>query len=151
MNKKMILNGQEISVVSGAGDKDSGSAIPAGVIVMWSGADVPDGWAICDGTNGTPDLRGRFVLGASDVYTMGGTGGEESVTLKAINLPGHRHTIKATNGTGTGSAEYVTYATGSVKNLSSVISLEYGDSLYGQASAHENMPPYYALAYIMKL
>lgn len=151
MNKKMILNGQEISVVSGGSDKDSSGSIPSGVIVMWSGTDIPDGWAICDGTNGTPDLRGRFVLGASDAYTMGSTGGTESVTLDAKNLPGHRHTINATNGQGTGSIEYVMYATGSSKKITSGMSFEYGESQYGTARAHENMPPYYVLAYIMKL
>lgn len=39
-----------------------GASIPTGGIIIWSGSAVPDGWALCDGTNGTPDLRGRFVL-----------------------------------------------------------------------------------------
>ena len=48
--------------------------VPAGVIVMWSGvvALIPLGWALCDGTNGTPDLRGRFILGATVAGTTGG-------------------------------------------------------------------------------
>lgn len=52
-------------------------AIPAGVILMWSGsiASIPTGWKICDGTNGTPDLRNRFVVGAGSSYTVSNTGG----------------------------------------------------------------------------
>ena len=51
--------------------------IPTGVIVMWSGsiASIPTGWLICDGTNGTPDLRNRFIVGAGSTYSVAGTGG----------------------------------------------------------------------------
>ena len=51
--------------------------VPYGVIVMWSGQsnEIPAGWALCDGANGTPDLRGRFVVGAGGDYAVGDTGG----------------------------------------------------------------------------
>lgn len=42
------------------------STLPSGVIVMWSGSSIPSGWALCDGTNGTPDLRDRFIVGAGE-------------------------------------------------------------------------------------
>lgn len=63
--------------------------IPSGVILMWSGSvgTIPSGWVICDGTSGTPDLRGRFVLGAGDAYSVGATGGQESIT----DVPEHTH------------------------------------------------------------
>lgn len=75
-----------------------------GMIVMWSGAveDVPSGWALCDGANGTPDLRGRFVIGAGGTYDVGDTGGG--------SIPSHSHGVgslaTASNGahTHTGSA-----------------------------------------------
>lgn len=63
-------------------------------IIMWSGAvaNVPSGWYICDGSNGTPDLRGRFVIGAGGAYSVGATGGASSVTLTTNELPSHGHT-----------------------------------------------------------
>ena len=59
------------------------SSIPAGIITMWSGAinAIPDGWALCNGENGTPDLRDRFIVGAGNDYVVGGTGGSSEVTL----------------------------------------------------------------------
>lgn len=125
----------------------SDSGLPAGSIVIWSGvaAGVPSGWAICDGTNGTPDLRGRFVLGGGGTYNPGDTGGSEEVKLDSTQIPSHAHKISAVDGdfTGTGvnvlrmgkASAYTTYYSGAA----------------GSSKAHPNMPPYYALCYIMKL
>ena len=57
-----------------------GSGVPNGAIIMWSGtvATIPDGFSLCDGSNGTPDLRNRFVIGAGDTYAVGATGGSSS-------------------------------------------------------------------------
>lgn len=65
-----------------------------GVIVMWSGSadNIPEGWALCDGTNGTPDLRDRFIVGAGGEYTVGDTGGAKEVTLTTEQMPKHSHT-----------------------------------------------------------
>ena len=70
-----------------------GKGMPTGGIIMWSGAivNIPTGWALCNGLNGTPDLRNRFVLGAGSTYTEFDTGGAESVTLSVSNLPSHDH------------------------------------------------------------
>lgn len=70
------------------------AAVPVGIIVMWSGAvvNVPSGWAICNGANGTPDLRNRFVVGAGNVYAPGNNGGSDTVSLLPTNLPSHSHT-----------------------------------------------------------
>ena len=63
--------------------------VPLGGIVIWSGAivDIPDNWQICDGTNSTPDLRNRFVVGAGDTYAVTDTGGAASMDLE------HSHTL----------------------------------------------------------
>ena len=68
-------------------------AVPSGIIVMWSGASdaIPSGWYLCDGQNGTPDLRNRFIVGAGSSYEVGNTGGSDSVTLTTEQMPSHSH------------------------------------------------------------
>jgi microcystin-dependent protein len=70
------------------------SSFPSGGIVMWSGsvASIPSGWYLCDGNNSTPDLRNRFIVGAGSSYAVGATGGADSVTLTANEIPSHSHT-----------------------------------------------------------
>ena len=153
------------------------SLVPAGVIVMWSGsvASIPSGWHICDGTNGTPDLTGRFVVHADadsgGTYAPGDTGGSDSVTLTEAQLPSHTHAFSGTtNTTGAHTHSVSGVSTpGSTDSLSNnndnsdlsntVETNSAGDhshtfsgttSATGSGEAHENRPPYYALAYIMK-
>ena len=88
-------------------DATSVGAVPAGIIVMWSGATnaIPSGWYLCNGANGTPDLRDRFVIGAGSGYGVGATGGESSKLLGTANLPSHTHqrgTLAVTNRSLTG-------------------------------------------------
>jgi len=92
------------------------NVIPTGVILMWSGsiASIPQGWALCDGTSGTPDLRERFIRGASSSLAPGNAGGSSSVTptmstsglhthgglvgntsLTINQIPSHTHTLPA--------------------------------------------------------
>ena len=69
--------------------------VPAGIISLWSGsvASIPSGWVICNGSNGTPDLRDRFVVGAGSSYAVGDLGGSNAITLTEANLPGHTHAV----------------------------------------------------------
>ena len=90
-------------------DATSVGAVPAGIIVMWSGASnaIPSGWYLCDGGNGTPDLRNRFVFGAGagGNYSPGDNGGSSTVLLGTANLPSHTHqrgTLAVTNRSLTG-------------------------------------------------
>lgn len=79
------------------------AAVPAGVITMWSGAAnaIPSGWLLCNGANGTPDLRDRFIVGASGAYAVGATGGANTVTLDASQIPSHSHSFSGgTSGAG---------------------------------------------------
>lgn len=132
------------------------SAIPKGVIWMWHGTvdNVPEGWAICDGNNGTPDLRGRFVLGVSDNHGKDSKGGSEKVVLTTAEMPSHSHRLSSSiripgsdvrtipiNPTAT---NYQSAAGSSSTTIPSTTTV-------GSGSAHNNMPPYYALYYIMKL
>lgn len=72
--------------------------LPTGGIILWSGtiATIPAGWALCDGTNGTPDLRNRFIVGAGDTYASADVGGANSVTVPASS---HSHTLTVDNHT----------------------------------------------------
>ena len=80
------------------------SLIPSGVIVMWSGAvgSIPAGWKLCNGSNSTPDLRDRFIVGSGTdsggTHDIGDSGGANSLSLSEANLPGHTHSFSATTG-----------------------------------------------------
>jgi microcystin-dependent protein len=121
------------------------SVIPRGVISMWSGAinTIPDGWALCDGNNGTPNLRNRFIAGAGAQYAVGDVGGNDVVTLTADNMPRHTHIIHAIATVGS--------VVGHVARGAGGAATAQDTSAAGAGAAHENRPPYYALAFIMKL
>lgn len=155
---KFIVNGETVEAPSG------GSGIPSGGIIIWSGTanDVPDGWALCDGENGTPDLRGRFVLGSSESHALGSTGGSETVTLAKAQMPAHSHNLRIFRDSSTSKMQSV-LAVGDINNNMPSSNLDLftvatgtfntasvGDP-QGSSQAHSNMPPYYVLAYIMKL
>ena len=70
---------------------------PVGSIVAFNGAGtIPSNWAICDGSNGTPDLRDRFIKGVGTASEVGQTGGQKEITLSAAQLPSHRHSVTLT-------------------------------------------------------
>ena len=155
--------------------------IPAGGIIIWSGASnaIPTGWLICDGTNSTPDLRDRFIIGAGNTYSVNATGGSADATLVS-----HSHTTNTTinpgntgskdlQGTVTkiaetygvhGTATGVFTKTGNVTaghtpsgvDNSGVGSFSFdgrhrhGTDTQGSSATNANLPPYYALCYIMK-
>lgn len=95
------------------------AAIPSGVILLWSGsiATIPGGWALCNGSNGTPDLRDRFVVGAGSTYSVGATGGANTVTLDATQIPSHTHTVTTTGSTSSENAHSHTFS-GTTGNMS---------------------------------
>ena len=156
------------------------NAIPKGVIVMWSGAVVPDGWALCNGANGTPNLRDKFILGAGSTYAIGATGGEATHVLTTSEMPSHSHG----GASGNDSPDHVHYDAGhthstpwrdgtggtngfqttqNVSGFLNIMSTGYANiggastrhthsiSAEGGGQAHNNMPPYYAIAFIMKM
>jgi hypothetical protein len=135
--------------------------IPAGIISMWSGsiATIPTGWLICDGTSGTPDLRNRFIVGAGSTYAVAATGGSANATLVShthtVTDPGHSHSSSATNflGDWPGGSQNLRNDVRSVGyNAVSIASNTTGITIAsaGSSATNANLPPYYALAYIMK-
>jgi len=85
--------------------------VVAGTIILWSGAvgAIPSGWALCNGTSGTPDLRGRFVVGAGTggAYAVGATGGQNAIT----SVPAHTHSFSATTASSGGHVHTATLST----------------------------------------
>lgn len=205
--------GGKINTDLGTLDTIIRAAMPIGGIIMWSGAiiAIPSGWALCDGTSGTPNLRDRFVVGAGSAYAVGATGGAATVTLVEANLPSHSHTVNINTGGESqghvhgGSTGTTSGLTGSIYGISegfwsqgaadgvfskqswlNVFSPTNGDQSQGgkavfdgnnhshgfttggnsvghyhnvngntgsigSGTAHENLPPYFALCYIMKV
>jgi microcystin-dependent protein len=145
------------------------SAFVAGMIIIWSGSlgSVPVGWVLCDGTNATPDLRDRFIVGAGNTYAVGATGGSANAIVvthtHTVTDPGHNH-LSGSNGGDTSAtwnpfgydagqrwdgAGALAGAIGSSHNSNTKTT---GITLVnaGTSGTNANLPPYYALAYIMK-
>lgn len=138
---KIVIDGREVTLPSG-----SGGGVPKGSIIIWSGtaSDIPDGWALCDGQDGRPDLRDRFVLGGGGTHTAGETGGEEKHTLTVEEMPDHGHGILIL------SSESGYYSTaGPIEG--SLSGKTQATEPAGGSQPHNNMPPYYVLCYIIKV
>lgn len=121
-------------------------SVPSGTILPWYGAlgSIPTGYALCNGSNGTPDLRNRFLVGAGSSYSLGNTGGANTVTLNINQIPSHNHRVIGHSGH-TGGNGYAGEIGGSSDGYS------FYTNYVGGSQAHENRPPYYAVYYIMKL
>lgn len=132
------------------------ASLPSGLIAIWKGSTttIPSGWVLCNGQNGTPDLRDKFVLGAGNNYTVGDTGGEKEHALTIDEMPNHTHSVTASftaSRLGYGSNDYVKYANNSTDGSWDNVSLNnISIDSTGGGKAHNNMPPYYALCYVMK-
>ena len=155
-----------VTVAGGITVRDTGSftgygTIPVGGIIMWSGSSVPDGWALCNGqtANGvrTPDLRNRFIVGSGGEYNVGATGGAKEVTLSESQMPNHRHYYTGDDQLWSAhDSSYDIGLVGTVGGYDAKSETEGGARIYktsrtGGNQAHENRPPYYALAFIMRV
>lgn len=157
-----------------------------GMIMLWSGssASIPDAWYLCDGSNGTPNLMDRFVVGAGSAYAVGATGGSANAVVVShthtastdsqgshthsawTDAQGeHTHTYMKGDGgdqnMGSGTSSYEEVTTGNTSSAGNhTHSVGIGEagshghniavSTNGEDGTNKNLPPYYALCYIMK-
>ena len=144
------------------------ASVPSGLIAIWSGAvgSIPSGWYLCNGQNGTPDLRNSFVLGAGNSYAVGATGGSTdaivvshthtATSTSTVTDPGHNHNYISLIGGSTGIAPATSNSGNPNGNTTSnaftgiTVATSTSNATTGVSGSNANMPPYYALAYIMK-
>ena len=125
-----LISNDQLKIPSNLNVVGSVNFLPKGTIVAWNGSKVPQGWALCDGKNNTPDLRGRFILGSGSNWK--GSGGSSTKNIQLANINEHRHATRA--------------------------KWEYGQRYYnvyrikseGSSQPMDIMPPYYVLAWIMR-
>lgn len=103
--------------------------IPVGGIILWSGTTIPTNWQICDGTNGTPDLRDKFIVGAGTTYSVGDTGG--GAIAATTSASGSTTTVD-------NNADGSTVAVASSSHTHAV-------------TVNPNLPPYYSAYFIMRM
>jgi microcystin-dependent protein len=146
--------------------------LPRGSIIAYNQTSAPKGWAICNGSQGTPDLRGRFILGNGGSRGMNTTGGAETVTLTVNQMPSHNHNVNGktsldgnhnhvfkvgrggsngNHGTSDGYKSDAGWDTHTFSNGNHTHTFNVNSGYAGGNQAHENMPPFYVLTYIMKL
>jgi microcystin-dependent protein len=157
---------------AGSIQESGNDLLPAGVIVMWSGTTAPAGWALCNGSGGTPDLRNRFVVGSGSTYASGATGGAtthqhsvDPANTATTSNGSHNHTVNPA--TVTASISLNSGGTASINPTAGVsrilvdlplltVNLEPDhqhavDIAPTTTTPGSSLPPYYALAYIIKL
>lgn len=142
----------------------------SGMIMLWSGSSgsIPTGWLLCDGTNNTPDLRNRFVVGAGYTYSVNDTGGSADAIIPSHSHSGstssagaHSHTLRIRQSRDPGGAdltsqsyEYNGLIENAYTNTTTFSAGAHSHSLNinptGESVENKNLPPFYALCYIIK-
>ena len=168
-NSVRFANVYADNFVGGGGNLTGITSFVSGMIIMYNSTSAPSGWYLCNGSNGTPDLRDRFIVGAGSSYSQGNTGGASSVTLSesqipshdhdgsvSVSDPGHNHRLRggaddADSGSYIAAGDNGSYLPSErMEDSTTGISVSVSVHSEGGGGSHENRPPYYALTFIMK-
>ena len=161
-------SGQVLLSAGGSTTPTWGNAFVAGMIIMWSGtiATIPTGFVLCNGSNSTPDLRDKFIIGASAdsggaaktnvtaSYTQ--TGGTKDAIVVShthtatVTDPGHQHTMGSDNCKIAVEISVANTGTSGETTNTATTGITVANSTEGSSGTNQNLPPYYALAFIMK-
>ena len=145
----------QVLLSAGSGTPTWGNTFVAGMIMLWSGssATIPSGWLLCDGSSSTPDLRNRFVVGATSTYAVGATGGSADAIVVShthtatVTDPGHTHTLTPNNNICTSTAGS-SLAIGGGRELTattlttSTTGVTVANSTTGSSGTNANLQPY---------
>ena len=151
-------------------NEEVSGVVPVGGIIMYKGAiaALPSGWAFCNGSNGTPDLRNQFIIGAAadsggqaNTTVTGSTtktGGSANAIVVShthtanVTDPGHSHTVGITtiSDSGNGTPPRMTNS-GTTNTSTATTGITVVNSTEGSSGTNANLPPYYALAFIMRI
>ena len=167
-------SGQVLTSAGSGSTPTWANAVPSGAILMWSGNEgaIPSGYVMCDGNNSTPDLRDRFIVGSggsgssAGTYGPGNTGGSADATLvshthtatSSVSDPGHFHLSPqgvefpqyGESGSVNGPNGQRTDGQGNTETKTTGITVSTSLSTEGSSATNANLPPYYALIFIMK-
>lgn len=131
-------------------------AVPSGGIIMWSGSTgtIPAGWFLCNGLNGTPNLLDRFVIAAGGSYGVSSTGGSKDAIVVShthtATDSGHTHSTPTVTIAGVSPGGGLQIPAGITSTTTGTSNANISVSSTGASGTNANLPPYYALAFIMK-
>jgi hypothetical protein len=160
----------QVLVSRGAGlSPQWGAGFVSGMIMMWSGtvATIPSGWVLCNGSNSTPDLRDKFIIGATQddsgvaktnvTGSLTQTGGSKDAIVVShthtatVTDPGHSHSyIASLIGTPQTGLTGDTYTAPNRTTSTATTGITVSNSTTGSSGTNANLVPYFALAFIMK-
>ena len=159
----------QVLVSAGSGTPTWGNIFVAGMIIMWSGtiATIPTGWLLCNGSSSTPDLRDKFIIGATAdsggaaktnvTGTPTQTGGTKDAIVVShthtLTDAGHNHSVTVgnqggVNGSVSGGGSIAVPGNAAYTTTTATTGITMATA--GTSGTDQNLPPYYALAFIMK-
>lgn len=160
VNGGLTVNGG-VTVSDSKGITGYGVAPVGAIVAVWSKQNgvrptMPSGWLLCDGTNGTPNLQGKFIVGAGSSYKVGDTGGSDAVKLSLDQIPSHDHSFKTHGARAENRDGVPDEGTDTINDYRSywrkgAYDRDVATFSTGSNTLHSNLPPYQALYWFIRV